>query len=158
SRDEGTFTAMGLDALAFWSEGLAKLPTTWDRKLPEALAGLRVRRQPIAPQLSLRRTANGWFAVDFQLLSEGVEARPESFIHPAQDGFATLRDGSVAPVEPGAIDTLAQAWVDLTPDVRDGEIPPWLSGPLADLVKLAEEVPFAHLKLDAEAAEALRRL
>jgi superfamily II DNA or RNA helicase len=157
-REAGLFSATGMDALAFWSDGLGKLPASWDRQLPEAMAGLRVRRQSVTAQLSLRRTASGWFAVDLKLLSEGVEADPEAFIARLQEGFVTLMDGSVAPVEPGAMDALAQAWVELKPELRNGEIPPWLAGPLSDLIKLAEETPQADLRLDPQALETLRSL
>ncbi len=157
-REGGVFSADGSEALSFWSDGLSKLPASWERHLPEALAGLRVRRQALLPQLSLRRTASGWFAVDFRLFSEGSEADIAAFVDRPHEGLMTLRDGSVAPVEPGLLDGLAQAWVDLQPDLRSGEIPPWLAGPLVDLVQLAEAIPEADLKLDPQALQTLRSL
>jgi superfamily II DNA or RNA helicase len=157
-REGGLFYADGVDALSFWSEGLARLPSSWDRQLPDALVGLRVRRQTLTTRLSLRQTASGWFAVDLRLFSEGVEADPAVLVARLQEGFVTLKDGSVAPVDPGAVDALARAWVDLQPEVKNGEIPPWLAGPLSDLVKLAEDTPHAELQLDPRALATLRGL
>jgi superfamily II DNA or RNA helicase len=157
-REAGVFSAEGVDALSFWSQGLATLPPNWERKLPEALADLRVRGQSLVPQLSLRRSASGWFAVDLRFLSEGVEADVGAFVERLHEELMTLRDGSVAPVEPGPLDGLAQAWVDLQPDLLSGEVPPWFAGPLADLIQLAEEIPHAELQLDPQALETLRSL
>jgi len=131
------YMADGPAALSFWSRGVSRIPPGWRKQLPPALVGLQVRSQPVHPTLTIRRAANGWFEVDLKLLSEGVEVDSAELDREVWGEFITLRDGSVAPVDAGAVDPVLTALADLRgllPEGR-GQIPPWLAGPLAELVK-----------------------
>ena len=136
SRGETGYGAEGPAALSFWSRGVHRLPPTWRTQLPPSLVGLRVRHQALSPTLSIRRSATGWFEVDLRLLSEGIEVDPSQFGVEAWGDFVTLRDGSVAPVDAAAVDPVLAALADLRGLLPQGkgQLPPWLAGPLAELV------------------------
>ncbi len=137
SRSGTGYVAEGSAALAFWSRGVNRLPAGWRKQLPPGLTGLKVRGQSVRPHLTVRRAASGWFEVDLKLLSEGVEVDPAQLDQEIWGDFVTLRDGSVAPVDTEAVDPVLTALGDLRgllPAGR-GQIPPWLAGPLAELVK-----------------------
>ncbi len=69
---------------------------------------------------------------------------------------ATLQDGSVAPVEAAACRNVLEALAELEVlgEKGKGEVPPWLAGPLQELVRAAG----LDAQLDAEASALLRRL
>ena len=131
------YLAEGLGGPGVLVAGVNRLPSGWTKQLPASLVGLKVRAQSVHPNLTIRRAASGWFEVDLKLLSEGVEVEYSELDREVWGDFITLRDGSVAPVDAAAIDPVLTALGDLRgllPQGR-GQIPPWLAGPLAELVK-----------------------
>ncbi len=132
----GPYLAEGPAAVAFWSSGIHKIPKTWSSQLPPALVGLKVRSEPVRPNLAIRLSAAGWFEVDLRLLAEGIEIDPSQYATELWGEFVTLRDGSVAPVDAAATDPVLFALAELKNLLPEGKglIPPWLAGPLSDLV------------------------
>ncbi|HUB07844.1 MAG TPA: DEAD/DEAH box helicase [Myxococcales bacterium] len=155
---DGAFRAEGDRALRFWSEGLLSLPAAWQRHLPPHLTGLRVRSEPIRASLHIGLSARGWFEVDVRLGTAEQEVDPAELRACLAAGLAhaTLRDGSVAPIDVELCRGVLEALADVEPlaEGRGGEVPPWLAGPLQELVRAAG----LEARLDPAAAGQLRRL
>ncbi|MHB8419318.1 MAG: DEAD/DEAH box helicase [Myxococcales bacterium] len=155
---DGAFRAEGEQALRFWSDGLPSLPQGWQRHLPPQLVGLRVRSDPIRASVGVGLSARGWFAVDVRLGSAGIEVDPAELRACLSAGlaYATLRDGSVAPIDVeacrGVLGALAE--IEALPEGRAGEVPPWLAGPLQELVRAAG----LEARVEPAASALLRRL
>ena len=155
---DGAYRAGGPLALGFWSEGIATLPSAWSRNLPPALVGLRVRSELIRPSLELGFGARGWFEIDLRLGVPGTEIDIDELRSclASGAGYATLRDGSVAPLDLPLCRAVLEALADSDGQLSPGkhEIPPWLAGPLYELLRAVGE----GAKVTEQAAALLRGL
>ncbi len=157
-REEGAFFAEGEAALAFWSRGRQAFPEGWDLRLPPALVSLRVRQARIQPRIEVGLGARGWFSIDAFLGAEGVAVDPDELraCLAALSPYATLADGSVAPIDAAACRDVLDALSGVTSleGAPRGEAPPWLAGPVRELAAAGRGG--AHVS--REAAELLCRL
>ncbi|HTM44861.1 MAG TPA: SNF2-related protein, partial [Polyangiaceae bacterium] len=103
------FVAEGDTAIRFWSQGVGKLPKTWDLYLPDDLTGARMRGKPV--QMHARVSSGvDWLSLQVSYESDGIGVDRASLEQCLREGkkFVRLADNSYAPIDA----TRVQAMLD----------------------------------------------
>jgi len=138
------YEANGDAAVAFWSTGLAELPSGWERFLAK---GPRVRmRKRLRPRVRVATGNNGWFELDARFESEeqAVDLGAVRLWLRSGRRFIPLPDGSYAEADreelTQAADLLEEAGA--LPGKERTELPPYQAGALDALAALGEGARF----------------
>jgi superfamily II DNA or RNA helicase len=91
--------ARGDKAIAFWTEGVAKLPAEWEKLIPSDLADVRIRTGAVVPRM---RVSSGvdWLSLDVSFDADGVAVDEDQLRMCLEKGrrLVKLADGTYAPV------------------------------------------------------------
>jgi superfamily II DNA or RNA helicase len=131
-------------AVAFWSDGLAALPASWERFLARA-PKVRMRKR-LRPRVRVAAGNNGWFELDARFESEeqAVDLGAVRLWLRSGRRFIPLPDGSYAEADreelTQAADLLEEAGA--LPGKERTELPPYQAGALDALAALGEGARF----------------
>ncbi len=153
--DPSRFELRGEAATRFWTEGVASLPSDWEKLVPSDLADVRVRSTTITPQLRVKSGVD-WLHVDVRFDAEGVGVDPEELRACLESGrrLVRLADGSYAPVDPEQVGEVLEAMAEMVATGGAGDkLPVSQAGRVQELLRL---VPGAEV--DASARKLFEKL
>ena len=141
----GTFVADGERAIAFWSEGVAKLPKSWDLYVPEHLVGTQVRNKAVNMNA---RVSSGvdWLSVKVSYESGGIGVDREELIKCLQEGkkFVRLSDDTYAEIDPVKVQAMIDREIELMAAAgKNGHVPLAHAGRVQELLEHASDVNVA---------------
>lgn len=134
------FIATGENAIHFWSEGIAALPKSWKRYIPEELMGSRVRSTPLAMKA---RVSSGvdWLNVKITWEADGVDVDRTEIERCLREGkkYVRLSDNSYVPLDTDRVQALIDREVELiTSAGKQGKLPLSQAGRVQELLQQAD--------------------
>ncbi len=148
--DSARYELRGEAATRFWTEGLATLPSEWERFVPSDLADVRVRSASIVPQLRVESGVD-WLSVDVRFDAEGVAVDPEQLRACLEKGrkLVRLNDGTYAPLDPEQVGEVLEAMAEMVAGGGGSQkLPVSQAGRVQELLRL---VPGAEVDSQAKA-------
>ena len=148
--DEGCLVAEGEDAIGFWSEGLGELPESWDRYVPNDLAGVTVRDDGVSTQM---RVSSGvdWLSLDM-VFKVGTTVVREEELRAALEGgrrIVKLDDGTYAPIDPDEVGEVLERMAEIYANAGQGKkVPLSQAGRIQDLIALVPDAKVSSTAKD----------
>jgi superfamily II DNA or RNA helicase len=133
--------ARGDKAVNFWIDGIAKLPKSWERLIPDDLANVVVRDKAVVPRV---RVSSGidWLSLDLTFSTGDIAVDEDELRMCLEKGrhLVKLRDGSYAPVKSEQVGEilLRMAEIVATGGSRK-KLPLSQAGRIKDLLKLVSD-------------------
>ncbi len=128
----------GDEAVAFWTRGIAELPDSWEKRIPDDLVKVNVRATPVSTQM---RVSSGvdWLSLDMSFSTEGVAVDESELRACLEHGrhLVKLADGSYAPVREEDVAEILQHMAEIYAGVADTKkLPLSQAGRIQDLLRL----------------------
>jgi superfamily II DNA or RNA helicase len=131
----------GDKAIAFWTHGISTLPETWDRFIPNDLAGVQVRKSPVSARM---RVSSGveWLNLDMMFGAEGVAVSEEELRMCLAEGkkLVRLEDGTYAPVKADDVGAVLERMAEIFAGVGDDKrVPLSQAGRVQELLRIVSD-------------------
>jgi superfamily II DNA or RNA helicase len=131
----------GEKAIKFWTAGISTLPETWDRFIPNDLAGVEVRKSPVQARM---RVSSGveWLNLDMMFASEGVAVSEDELRLCLAEGkkLVRLEDGTYAPIKSDDVGSVLERMAEIFAGVGDDKhVPLSQAGRVQDLMRLVSD-------------------
>jgi superfamily II DNA or RNA helicase len=133
--------ARGDKAIAFWTHGISTLPETWDRFIPNDLAGVQVRKSPVQARM---RVSSGveWLNLDMMFASEGVAVSEDELRLCLAEGkkLVRLEDGTYAPIKTDDVGSVLERMAEIFAGVGDDKhVPLSQAGRVRELMRMVSD-------------------
>jgi superfamily II DNA or RNA helicase len=133
--------ARGETAINFWTTGIGKLPSTWERFIPDDLAQVVIRDKSLAPRA---RVSSGvdWLSLAISFESSGVAVDEDELRMCLEKGrhLVKLKDGSYAPVKAEEVREILNRMAEITATAgSDRRVPLSQAGRVKDLLNLVSQ-------------------
>ena len=148
--------ATGDDAVDFWTHGIAELPDEWDKRVPDDLAKVTVRKTSVTPQM---RVSSGvdWLSLEMTFSTAGVAVDTDELRACLEHGrnLVKLSDGSYAPVKEEDVAEILERMAEIYAGTGadPSKLPLSQAGRVQDLMKLVGDA-----KISAGAKELFGKL
>jgi len=148
--------ATGDDAVDFWTHGIAELPDEWDKRVPDDLAKVTVRKTSVTPQM---RVSSGvdWLSLEMTFSTAGVAVDTDELRACLEHGrnLVKLSDGSYAPVKEEDVAEILERMAEIYAGsgADPSKLPLSQAGRVQDLLKLVGDA-----KVSAGAKELFSKL
>ncbi len=118
-----SFEAFAGDAIHFWSEGVASLPSEWELYLPQELTGAKMRATPLAMKARVNSGVD-WLSVNITWESGGVSVDREEIQRCLREGrkYVKLSDSSYAALDAEKVQALIDREVELMVSANKGKL------------------------------------
>ncbi|MDB4989758.1 MAG: Helicase, family, partial [Myxococcaceae bacterium] len=131
----------GDKAIAFWTYGISTLPETWDRFIPNDLAGVQVRKSPVMARV---RVSSGveWLNLDMVFGAEGVAVSEEELRMCLAEGkkLVRLEDGTYAPIKADDVGQVLERMAEIFAGVGDDKrVPLSQAGRVQELLRIVSD-------------------
>jgi superfamily II DNA or RNA helicase len=141
SNDTGeSFIANGERAIHFWSEGIPKIPKTWQLYIPEEFVGTQIRNQPVRMQA---RVSSGvdWLNVKFVWEAGGVGVERTELERCLREGkkYVRLSDNTYAPFDADHVQQLIDREVEVMTVGKAGKLPLSQAGRIQELLEQVDD-------------------
>lgn len=128
-------------AIAFWTHGIATLPESWERFIPNDLAGVQVRKSPVTARM---RVSSGveWLNLDMMFGAEGVAVSEDELRMCLAEGkrLVRLEDGTYAPVKPDDVGAVLERMAEIFAGVGDDKrVPLSQAGRVQELMRIVSD-------------------
>jgi superfamily II DNA or RNA helicase len=133
--------ARGEQAIAFWTDGIGKLPETWDRFIPNDLVDVTIRQTPVSAHM---RVSSGvdWLSLDMSFDAEGIAVSEDELRMCLAQGrkLVQLQDGSYAPVQADQVTEILSRMAEIyVTSGSKGKLPLSQAGRVQDLMRIVSE-------------------
>ncbi|HEY6876596.1 MAG TPA: SNF2-related protein, partial [Polyangiales bacterium] len=131
----------GDKAIKFWTQGISTLPETWDRFIPNDLAGVEVRKSPVQARM---RVSSGveWLNLDMMFASEGVAVSEDELRMCLAEGkkLVRLEDGTYAPIKADDVGSVLERMAEIFAGVGDDKhVPLSQAGRVQELMRMVSD-------------------
>ncbi|HEX5659300.1 MAG TPA: SNF2-related protein [Polyangiales bacterium] len=131
----------GEKAIKFWTQGISTLPETWDRFIPNDLAGVEVRKSPVQARM---RVSSGveWLNLDMMFASEGVAVSEDELRLCLAEGkkLVRLEDGTYAPIKTDDVGSVLERMAEIFAGVGDDKhVPLSQAGRVQELMRMVSD-------------------
>ncbi len=139
------FVAHGANAIAFWSEGVRKVPSDWELYIPEEFVGTRVRPEPLTMQA---RVSSGvdWLSLKITWEAAGVGVDRAEIERCLREGrkYVRLSDQTYAPLDADRVQQLLDREIELMQATnKTGKLALSQAGRLQELLAHVDEAVVA---------------
>jgi superfamily II DNA or RNA helicase len=136
--DGGELVARGDAAIAFWTEGVARLPGEWEKLIPSDLADVRIRSGAVVPRM---RVSSGvdWLSLDVSFDADGVAVDEDELRMCLEKGrrLVKLADGTYAPVQREQVGEVLSRMAEIVASAGSRKkVPLSQAGRVQDLLRL----------------------
>jgi len=131
----------GDKALKFWTQGIAELPKSWERLIPDDLVDVTVRNAPVSARVRLSSGVD-WLNLDMMFGSQGVAVSEEELRMCLAQGrkLVKLSDGTYAPIKAEEVGAVLERMAEIFAGVgADGRVPLSQAGRVQELMRLVSD-------------------
>jgi superfamily II DNA or RNA helicase len=129
--------AHGDAAIAFWTDGITRLPAEWEKLVPADLRAVKIRDTSVTPQV---RVGSGvdWLSLDVAFLSGGIAVDEDELRSALEKGrrLVKLPDGTYAPLKAEEVSEVMERLAELVAQSGPGKIPLNQAGRVQELLAL----------------------
>jgi superfamily II DNA or RNA helicase len=131
----------GDKAIAFWTDGISKLPAAWERFIPTDLDGVQVRKSAISARM---RVSSGvdWLNLDMVFGADGVVVREDELRACLAQGkkLVQLEDGTYAPIRTDEVGAVLERMAEIFAGVGDDKrVPLSQAGRVQELMRIVSD-------------------
>jgi superfamily II DNA or RNA helicase len=129
--------AHGDPAVAFWTDGITRLPIEWEKLVPSDLRAVKIRDASVTPTV---RVGSGvdWLSLDVAFTVGGVAVDEDELRSALEKGrrLVKLPDGTYAPLKADEVSAVMERLAEIVAGTGPGKIPLAQAGRVQELLRL----------------------